>query len=145
MSTQTPATRRPSLAARRVGYAIAIAVNLVLLYLINGLPGWQELPFLTADMSLVLPVVNLSLLAGAAANLSFMIIDTPWWKSAGDLITTSISLAVLVRFWQVYPFAFGGSFNWDLLVRILLIVATAGTGIAIVVHVVSLGRAVAGR
>ena len=121
---------RPSPATRRAGYVIAVVVNAVLLYLVNVRPGWQAVPFLTADMSLVLPVVNLSLIAGVVANLTFLVNDARWWKSLGDLITTGISLAVLARLWQVYPFAFSDSFDWSLFVRVLLIVAMVGTGVA---------------
>jgi hypothetical protein len=142
IDTRTP---RQSVAARRVGYVIAVVLNVALLYLINVRPGWQAAPFLTADMNLVLPVVNLSLVAGLAANVVFLAYDAPWCRSLGDLVTTSISLAVLVRVWRVFPFAFSGSFDWSPLVRILLVLAMIGTAIAVVVHVVSLVRRIADR
>jgi hypothetical protein len=138
-------TRRPSVAARRVGYVIAIVVNAVLLYLVNGRPGWQAVPFLTADMTRVLPLLNLSLIAGLAANVVFVVYDAPWCKSLGDLVTAGIGLAVAVRVWQVFPFAFAGSFDWSLPLRVLLVVAMVGTGVAMLVHAVSLVRGIAGR
>jgi hypothetical protein len=45
------AARRPSAAARRAGYLIGIAVSAALLFVLNGQPGWQALPFLTSDTS----------------------------------------------------------------------------------------------
>ena len=45
---------RPAVAGRRAGYAVAIAVNLVLLYLVNVAPGWQAVPFLTESTTEVL-------------------------------------------------------------------------------------------
>jgi hypothetical protein len=42
-------------------------------------------------------------------------------KSLGDLVTTGVSLAVLVRIWQVFPFDFAGwSVDWSWLVRLVL-------------------------
>jgi hypothetical protein len=39
-------------------------------------------------------------------------------KSLGELVTTGIGLAVLVRIWQVFPFDFAGwSVDWSWLVR----------------------------
>jgi hypothetical protein len=137
--------RRPSLAARRVGYVVAVGLNAGLLYLMNVWPGWEVVPFLTANTTLVLPVVNLSLVAGLAANAVFVAYDARWSRSLGDLLTAGIGLAVLIRVWQVFPFWFSGSFDWSPLVRVLLVVAMVGTAVAVVVHLVSLVREIADR
>jgi hypothetical protein len=47
--TLTEPTRRPSVATRRVGYVVAAVGEATLLYLVNVWPGWQAVPFLTAD------------------------------------------------------------------------------------------------
>jgi hypothetical protein len=47
----------------------------------------------------VLGLVNLSLAAGLVANLVYLVGDAPVVKSPGDLVTTGIGLAVLVRIW----------------------------------------------
>lgn len=112
-------TRRPVAAARRVGYAIAAALAGGFWYLINVDPGWPVLPFLTEDFSRVLNLVNLSLWVGFVANMVYLIYDPPRFKALGDVLTTAIGLAVLVRLWQVFPFAFTGSFDWALLLRVL--------------------------
>ena len=106
--------RRPRPAGRRVGYLVAVVVNAALLFVLNGQPGWQAVPFLTSATSQVLGLVNLSLAAG---------------------------LAVAIRLWHVFPFAFHGSWAWcATAVRVLLIIGIAGCGISIVVQAVSLGR-----
>ena len=61
--------RRSRPAGRRVGYLIAVVVNAALLFVLNGQPGWQEVPFLTSATSQVLGLVNLSLAVGLAVNL----------------------------------------------------------------------------
>jgi hypothetical protein len=134
-------TRRARPAGRRFGYLVAIAVNAALLFVLNGQPGWQAVPFLTSATSQVLGLVNLSLAAGLAVNLVYLAYDPRWLKSLGDLLTAAIGLAVAVRLWQVFPFAFHGSWAWcATAVRILLIVGIAGCGISIVVQAVALAR-----
>lgn len=135
--------RRPPVAARRVGYLIAAGINVVLLYLVNISPGWEAVPFLTEDTRQVLGLVNLSLVAGLVCNLVYVLVDPTWLKSLGDLLTTGIGLAVLVRLWQVFPFDFGDSAaDWALVVRAVLVVGVIGSAIGIVVQLVSLVRAV---
>jgi hypothetical protein len=86
--------RRPRPAGRRVGYLIAVVVNAALLFVLNGQPGWQDVPFLTSATSQVLGLVNLSLAVGLAVNLVYLAYDPPWLKSLGDLLTAGIGLAV---------------------------------------------------
>ena len=116
-------------------------MNAVLLFVLNGQPGWQAVPFLTSATSQVLGLVNLSLAAGLAVNLVYLAFDPPWLKSLGDLLTAAIGLAVAIRLWRVFPFAFNGSWAWcATAIRVLLIVGIAGCGVSIVVQAVSLGR-----
>ncbi|MBG0815533.1 hypothetical protein [Planomonospora sp. ID82291] len=135
----------PVAAARRFGYSVAVVVDTVLLYMINVAPGWQTVPFLTEETWQVLPMVNLSLAAGAVANLVYMICDPRWLRSLGDLVTTAISLIALVGILRVFPFAFGDpSVDWALVARSVLVVSVAGTAVAVVVHLVSFVRRAAG-
>jgi hypothetical protein len=137
----TTATRRPSAAARRVGYLVGIVVSAALLFILNGQPGWQALPFLTSDTSQVIGLVNLSLAVSLSLNVVYLFYDPPWLKSLGDLITSGIGLAVAIRIWQVFPFVFQGSAAWwSTAVRVLLILVIVGSAISIVVQAVSLAR-----
>jgi hypothetical protein len=138
MMTLTDPARRPSAGARRVGYCIAIAFSAAFLFVLNGRPGWQQMPFLTSDTSQVLWLVNLSLAAGIAANAVYLAYDPAWLKSLGDLATTGIGLATVIRVWQVFPFDV--SSGWSTAVRVLLVVAIAGSCIALVAQIVSLAR-----
>ena len=133
--------RRPRPAARPAGYLAAVVVSAVLLFVLNAQPGWQAVPFLTSATTQVLGLVNLSLAVGLAVNLVYLAYDPPWLKSLGDLLPAGIGMAVAIRLWQVFPFAFQGSWAWcATAVRVLLIVAVAGCGISILVQAVSLGR-----
>ncbi|HET6530710.1 MAG TPA: hypothetical protein VFH03_08875 [Actinoplanes sp.] len=134
------AVRRPSVAARRVGYAIAVVLNAVLWYLVNVRPGWATVPFLTPETEQVLPLVNASLIVGLVVNLVYLGYDPRWWKSVGDLCTSAVSLAVLVRVLQVFPFSFTGWSGWPVLTRVVLVVGLVGTAIGMVGTLVSLAR-----
>ena len=141
--TTTHRARRPSAGTRRAGYGLAIVFGTVLLIILNGSPGWPAIPFLTSDTVQVLWLVNLSLAAGIAANLVYLAYDPPWLKSLGDLATTGIGLAAAIRIWQVFPFDL--SSGWSTAVRALLVIAIAGSCIALVVQVVALARWLAGH
>ncbi|MBM2616316.1 hypothetical protein JIG36_12190 [Actinoplanes sp. LDG1-06] len=130
--------QRETPGAQRTGYAVAAVVNGALLLLVNWWPGWQAVPFLTVETERVLTLVNLSLLAGVVANLLYLLRPASWVVPAGGLVTTGIGLVVLVRMWQVFPFDLGAGSWWNVVVRVLLVVAMAGSVIALPVQLVSL-------
>ena len=140
MATAT-SRRRPGVGARRGGYLVAAGINGLLLYLVNRRPGWEALPFLTPDTEKVLGVVNASIIAGLVANLVYLVADPPRLRSLGDLVTTGIGLAAMVRIWQVFPFSFEqGDFPWEPVFRWFLAIGIVGSAIGIVVALVSLVR-----
>jgi hypothetical protein len=143
LDTQQPAAPvkpRQSVASRRVGYGVSVAINAVMLFLINAWPGWDVLPFLTQDFSKVLGLVNASIAVGLAVNVMYLVADPVWFKALGDLLVTSVGIAAMWAMWKVFPFDFGTG-PWDTLVRIGLILGLVGSGIAIIVQVVTLTRA----
>ncbi|MEZ5095515.1 MAG: hypothetical protein R2731_05045 [Nocardioides sp.] len=123
---------RPGPATRRTGYVIAVLVNAALLVVVNRWPGWDAVPFLTGDTERVLELVNLSLIVSIVANVLYVVADPPWFKALGDIATTGVGLAAVLRVWQVFPFDFGdASFPWGTLTRVLLVVAAVGSAIGI--------------
>ena len=132
--------------SRRLGYLLAILINGVMLYVVNVWPGWQSVPILTEDTQLLLGLVNLALIAGIIVNVVNLILDLAPVRALGDLVILGIGLVVLVGIWQVFPFNFeGASFDWTLLVRIVLALAIAGSVIGILVQIVVLVRSILGR
>lgn len=128
--------RRPGPGVRRFGYAVAAVVNAVLLYLVNASPGWEDVPFLTNATTLVLGAVNASIAAGLVANLVYLIADPPRLRALGDAVTTAVGLYAMVRIWQVFPVDVTD--GWATVLRVLLVVGIAGSGIAIVSALVRL-------
>jgi hypothetical protein len=144
-TASSPATRRVGHAFAVAGHAFAVAVNAALLVAVNVWPGWRVLPFLTEDFVQVLPLVNLGFAAGIAVNLVYLAVDRRVVRASGDIVTTAIGLAAMIRLVQVFPFAFPGpGFDWALVVRALLVLGIAGTSIALLVAAVSVVRLVAG-
>ena len=133
--------RQRSRASRRGGYLVSIAINAVLLYLLNAHPGWQSMSFLTPATAQVIGLVNLTLSAGIAANGVYVIADPPPLRAVGDLVTLTITLVATVRVWDVFPFAFHGSVAFVAVVaRVLLIIGIVGASIGILYSVVTLIR-----
>jgi hypothetical protein len=135
------ATRPQSPRARRWGYGIAALINLIVAWGVNIWPGWDAVPFLTSGMTQVLPLVNLSLLVGFLTNLAYLVADPPWFKALGNIVTTGISIAVLVRTLRVFPFDFGDSAStWDPITRGILIFLIVASTLGLAVQVVQFGR-----
>jgi len=113
---------------------VAVLLNAAMLYAVHAWPGWEVLPFLTEETTQVLGLVTASILASLLANLVYLVSDPAWLRTLGDLVTTSIGLAALIVIWQVFPFDFTPySFDWELVARVLLVVAIVGSAIGILV------------
>lgn len=142
-STVTPPVtvdHRPT-PTRRVGYAMAIAVNGLMLWLANQLLDWQWPSFLTTDFDVVLPLLSASFVVGMAVNAGYLVVDRGRFRAVGELLTAGFGLAVSLQMWDVFPFDFTGwSTDWSWLVRVALVVGIVGSGIAILVHLVRLVR-----
>ena len=141
MSTSTLA-RRPSAGTRRAGYVAAVVVNAVLLWLVNVWPGWQAVPFLTAETPQVLGLVNASFVLAIVLNLLYLLHDPLWLTTLGTLATTAVGVAVLATSLAVFPFDLPGA--WETVARVVLVVGLVGTAIAFVVAAVSLIRQLSG-
>jgi hypothetical protein len=127
--------------ARRAGYAIAVVVNLALLFVANNLLAWDVLPFLTGEFATVLWLIDISLLATVAVNLAHMWYDPAWFKSSCQIGLGSISMLVALRMFQVFPFDFSAyEFDWERVTRFVIVLSMIGIGIGIVVETVKLAR-----
>jgi hypothetical protein len=132
-------TTRPS---GNLGSAI---VNALLLYGINIWPGWQVLPFLTADMDRAVDLINASLIAGIIVNLVCVVIRARALLALGNIVVMGFGVAALLRLWEVFPFDFGDGWSgWPVVMRVLLVLGIVGSVIGAVVEVVNLFRALAG-
>lgn len=132
----------------RIGYAIAVVANLVLLFVANNLLAWGWIPFLTDDFEQLLPIVSLSLLVGAGANFAFVFYNALWFRSVGQIVQNVVGLFLIVATLKVFPFDFSPyRVNWVAIIRVVLILSCAAVAIGLIAEVVKLVRALvpAGR
>lgn len=141
---EPPAQRpRPSPGARRAGYLAVIMITAGALAVIDFYPGWQAARFLTVAAGSLIGLVNVLLVALILVNMVYMAFDPPWLRLAGDLACSIIGLITAIRIWQVFPFFFVPAQPWVSIVRVLLVMAMAGTFAAIVVQIAKLVRIIA--
>lgn len=141
----TSAPAHPSLqmppAARRVGYAVALAASVGMLVVVNNLVGWGIFPWITAEFNEAVPVLNIAIVVGIVANLVNLWRDTGPARAIGELATVAAGLGALVRLLSIFPFDFSAySFPWAALTRAVLILGIAGSGFAIVMTAMKAGR-----
>lgn len=121
---------------RRLGYSIAIGINVVLLIIVQNILDWGWLPFLTEDFAQVVPWISFTMGASILANLIYLFDDGQVVKSVGQIGINVISFVATYQVLSVFPFDFSSyGFDWGLVVRIVLILAMVGTGIGALVEV----------
>lgn len=140
----SPQTESPDVdrLGRVIGNGFAIAISLVLLFIVQNIVEWGWLPFLTEEFNDLVPLISFSLIVSMLTYAVFMFSDHPTLKSWGQILTNLISLYVTWQVLVVFPFSFDeGGFDWALAFRIVLIVAMVGIAASTIVEVVKLARA----
>jgi hypothetical protein len=124
---------------RQAGYAVAIAVNGIILFVVNNVLAWDVAPWLTDDFNDVLPILNTSLLASIVVNAVYLVFDPPLWRSVCELALLALSIAVGITTYRVFPFDFTAySFDWELLARWVIGLAIFGMCVGFVASAVKL-------
>lgn len=114
-------------------YIANAIVNLILIWVWSRFTTW--LPFLTDSFAAVLPLFYISFAATIAANLMFLIYDAPVFKSLVKAALNIFSIVVMITLYFVFPFDFSAYHsNWDLIVRIIILVGIFGTAVGTVVE-----------
>ena len=147
-TAELPSTDELKRVGRRFGFGVAIVINLVMLYIVQNLTSWDVLPFLTEEFDSLVPWISVSLIVTIAANLVFIVNDSPRLRGLGDMVTSLVSLAVTWRVLTVFPFDFSAyEFDWELVARVVLVLAIVGTFAAAVAGATKLatGRMRPGR
>ena len=127
----------------RSGYVAAIIVNAALIYLLNNLLEWNVLPFLTSGFETVRGVLRISLIVAIVFNALFLAFDPPWFRSTGRVVMGGLSLVVSVVMYRTFPFDFTPyDFDWSIIARVIIVIAIAGSAVAILVELVKLIRGV---
>jgi hypothetical protein len=126
-------------AGRRFGYGVAITVNVAMLIVVQFILDWGWLPFLNDEFADLIPWISFGLVATILANLVYEFNDSAVVKSTGQILTNLVSIFVTYQVLLVFPFDFSGStFDWEVVFRILLVIAMVGAGIGVLVEAVKL-------
>jgi hypothetical protein len=135
--------RRQTVGMRRFGYAVAIAVNVAFIFLINEWPGWSSVVFLTDETETVVPILNAALVISIVANAIYLIADPRWLRAIGDAVTAAVSFIVILVTLRVFPFDFTDySFDWAMLVQVMLGVGLIGCLVGVIANLVTFTREV---
>ena len=135
---QTRQEQPTSTRVNRIGYVVAILINVAGLVVLHVWPGWDDIPVLTDDARSVLGVVDTALVVGILVNLVQLIRNPGWPTAAGSLVTTVVGLIAMVRILQVFPFDL--SSGWATVARVVLVVGIVGAVLGLLALVVSLVR-----
>ena len=128
--------RGPTSASVAGGNLGAAVVNGIFYYLINVAPGWQAVPFLTADTPRVLPAVNAAIIASIVVNVVTAFVRAPRLRALGDVVTIGFGFVALVQLWTVFPFDFGPESAWTVATLVVLVLGFVGSGIGLLVSLV---------
>ena len=132
-------------AAKRAGYVISIAINVAMLVIVQNLLEWGWLPFLTNEFAEVVPWISFSLIASIVANVIYQIDDSQTVKSVGQIGVNLISVWVSYIILTVFPLDFSGyQFDWEIVARVVLILAIVGAGIGALVEAMKLVSTLSG-
>jgi len=112
---------------RPAEYIATAVVNGILIWLFPRLMDW--LPFLTDSFQTILLLLNISFLATILINLIFLFYDGQPFKGLFKALLNMWGLVVTISLYYIFPFDFSpyNSADWNLIVRIILIVGIFGT------------------
>lgn len=116
------------------GHLVAIAVNLVLLYVVDNLGDWDLLSFLTDDYDQVIGPISVSIIATVIGHVLKIVLPNRRFGFMVDGVVTIFGFYALLRIFQVFPFEFDpDGFRWDLVARFVLVVGLLGSAIGVLV------------
>lgn len=119
---------------RKLGYFIAVAVNIFLFYLFNNIHP-ENIYFLTEDFNQLLSVLNLSIAANILANMFFIVHDNDRFISLIKILLNILGVFVMYTALRVFPFDFSAAASWgNTLAKVLLGLGMFGSGVAVVVE-----------
>jgi hypothetical protein len=121
---------------------VSSIMNLVGIVLFNTVPLWRQYTqgVVLEDFVKILWAANLSFLLQLAGNLSMMFYRPPRFAALVQIVTTSAALLSMIVFFTIFPLDFSQvALGWvNTVMKVVLIAAMGGTGIALIVQVVQL-------
>lgn len=144
---------------RLVSYNMAIVWNFILLMLFNffrqyiayyhyeiveGVGQWIREPLLSAEFTVVLPILNIALILSILGNGILIVLDRYILKQGISIVLHVFSLAVIFSFLRVFPFNFdvvpfsNAAQILRIILTIVFVIAAIGLVVGIIVRIVRL-------
>jgi len=89
--------------ARKIGYIVAIAVMIVIIYLLRNARSWG-LTFLTEDFGKCLFFIELSIYISIAAQAIYIFYDNRWFKHLAQGVNNIAGAVALIMIYVIFPF-----------------------------------------
>ena len=112
-----------------VNYYVAIAVDIVLLYVLNNLQ-YFNLSFIAENYISVLWAVNLALGFGIVGNFVLLLYRPRWFHHLVQAVLCALAVFAVYIIYRIFPFEFDSG-NFSSALRIVLIIIMAGLGIGL--------------
>ncbi|OQA53317.1 MAG: hypothetical protein BWY43_00088 [candidate division WS2 bacterium ADurb.Bin280] len=117
-------------------YIIEILVNIILISIFSRLVQWFS--FISDSFFAVLPLFYISFSITIMVNIILIIIPEIRIRHILKTLTSVVSLIVLISLYYIFPFDFTAySGNWEIIARIIILLAVFGTSIATVVELIA--------
>lgn len=115
---------------RKSDYIGAVVINIIILYLINKVPGWN-FKFIKDGFTAVLWVMNINFVLQIAGNLCLVIYSERWFRNLVNLLLHTIGFVMFISLYIMYPFSFANAgVAWlDKIIRILLFISIIIAGL----------------
>jgi hypothetical protein len=105
---------------RILGYAIAIIVQIVILYILRHLKEWG-VNFLNEDYENALFYVELSIYVSIAIHFIFILYDNRWFKNLLQGVSNIFGALAIIMVYVIFPFIIENE-SWVKVIRIALLV-----------------------
>jgi hypothetical protein len=125
---------------RKAGYVFAIIWAVAWLAVFNVIQDFH-LVFIKPSFATWLPIANAMIAASIACYAVMLAYDSPWFRMLMEMMTSIFGFAAVYWLLNIYPLDFGAiaGLDWiDILVKIGLVFAMVGLGIAIVVNFIKM-------
>jgi len=117
-------------------YIVEIIVNVIILYVANMLLAWH-VPYLTAEWTASLWILNLSLVVGIASAAFLLFYDRNWFKSILKIVSNVLGVVFQLTVLYVFPLDFSSlsyGTTLELIIKVILVIGIIGTIISIIVN-----------
>jgi hypothetical protein len=105
---------------------IAMAVNIVLLYVLNNL-RYMNITVITKEFTSCLWVINLSLSLSLIGNFIFLLYRPKWFFYLVQIILSALAIFAVYLVYTLFPFNLSAG-NLENALKILLILVMSGSG-----------------